>query len=242
MRDDGQPERGASGGRPAGTPGPPRAGAPGDAPIGRLVARLVGRRRRAALNAGLAAGRARRVAAEELLAADRLPEMASLSLALLLAGGAGFGALEIAARGARGATAPAGLLGVAGIVAGNVLGYLVVLPLHEGVHAAVILALGGRPRFGLRLPFALYCTAPGQLFTRAGYAAVALAPLVAISLAGAAAIWLSPTAGLYLLLALAGNVSGAVGDLVAARGLLRLPPGALIADTATGYIGYVVDA
>jgi hypothetical protein len=211
---------------------------------GRLVARLVARRRRHAVDAALAGGRVRREAAVELLAPERLPELARVSLALLVGAGAGFSALEVVARVVRRASP---LLGggnpgwrLAALVAGNLLLYVAMLPLHEALHAAAILALGGRPTFGLRLPLAAYCTAPGQLFTRAGYTAVALAPLVAISLAGGLAIWLAPDVGAYLIFALAGNVSGAVGDLAAARGMAALPAGTLIADTATGYEAYSV--
>lgn len=213
-------------------------------PLGRLVARFVAPVRRRALNAALAAGRARRIAAVELLAPEGLGNLARDSLWLLLAGGAVFGALETAAWMARRARMlPAGVgLGwqVAALIGGNLLLYLVILPLHEVVHAAVILALGGRPQFGVRLPLALYCTAPGQVFTRSGYIAVALGPLVLLSLAGAALIWLAPSVGAYLVFALAGNVSGAVGDLAAARGVRSLPAGALIVDKATGYEAYIV--
>ena len=69
-----------------------------------------------------------------------------------------------------------------------------------------------------------------------------LAPLVGLSVIGGAIIWLSPVAGAYLLLALAGNVSGAVGDLVSLRAVHRLPREALIADTATGYTAYRVES
>jgi hypothetical protein len=211
----------------------------------RLVARLVSRRRRAEIAAELAAGRARRVAAVELLAPENLSGLARLSLALLLAGGAGFGVLEWAAAAAHGMSGLPGIGGVGArvgeLIAGNVVLYAAILPVHEAVHAAVILALGGRPRFGLKLPLALYCTAPGQLFTRGGYTAIALAPLVVLSLAGGAATWLDPGLGAYLLLALAGNVSGAAGDLVAARDMRTLPRGALVADTSSGYEAYVIE-
>lgn len=213
--------------------------------LGRLVARLVPRERHEAINVALAAGRARLVERVELLAPERLGDLARWSVALLLAGAVGFGALEWAALVARRASGLPGVGGTAAraaeLVVGNVLLYLVVLPVHEAIHGVVILALGGRPRFGWKLPLALYCTAPGQLFTRAGYTAVALAPLAALSVAGGAAIWLNPQLGAYLLLALVGNVSGAVGDLVAALGMRRLPEGTLVADTATGYEAYVVD-
>lgn len=212
-------------------------------PVGRLVARFVTRARRRAIDAALASGRVRRAAAVELLAPERLGDLARTSMALLLAAGAGVVALDLAAR--RIQHVPA-LIGpgsatwqVMLLVALNLLLYGAMLPLHEAVHAAVILGLGGRPTFGLKLPLAAYCTAPGQLFTRRGYTVVALAPLVALTVGGAAVVWLVPNVGAYLFLALAGNVSGAAGDLVAARGMGALPPDALIADTATGYEAYI---
>lgn len=224
-------------------PSHPSAAATGEsaAPLGRLVARGVPAARRAAIARALALGRARRVGAVDLLAPQGLVALARASLWLLLAGGATFGALEALALWRRGgAPLITSFGGALALVALNLLLYIPMLPLHEAVHALVILALGGRPRFGARLPLALYCTAPGQLFSRGGYRAVALGPLVALSLAGALAIWLAPHVGAYLLFALAGNVSGAVGDLAAVRALRSLPPGALIADDATGFTAYVV--
>jgi hypothetical protein len=218
-------------------PGPPHS-------LGRLAARFVAPARRSTLNAALAQGSARRIATVELLATERLGDLARSSLWLLLAGGALFGALEAVAWSARHAHLwPGGLpfaWAVIALIGGNLLFYVVMLPLHEVIHAAVIIALGARPRFGVRLPLALYCTAPGQVFTRGGYLAVALGPLLLLSLLGAALIWFVPDFGAYLLFALAGNVSGAVGDLAAANGVRSLPRGALIADRATGYEAYVV--
>src|SRR5215472_11346264 len=71
----------------------------GEGPVrgARLVARLVSRRRRAEIAARLAAGRAQRVAALELLAPEKLRDLAQLSFALLIAGGAGFWTLQRAA-------------------------------------------------------------------------------------------------------------------------------------------------
>lgn len=226
------------------SPGP--APHPGAAPVLRLVARLVARSRRRAIDAALASGQMRRVAAVDLLAPERLGGLARDSLVLLLASGAGFVALDL---GARHAQHVGPLLGsdnsgwrLAALIAGNLLLYGAILPVHEAVHAAVILGLGGHPTFGVKLPVAVYCTAPGQLFTRDGYVVVALAPLVVLTLAGAGVVWVAPTVGAYLVLALAGNVAGAVGDLVAARGMGSLPPDALIADTATGYAAYLAIA
>lgn len=214
------------------------------APIGRLVARFVDPERRWATDAALTAGRVREIAREDVLAEDRLPALATLSLWLLAAGGAAFGGLEAVSWRAHPGTALPGRGWpgrIAGLVAGNVLGYALMLPLHEAAHAGAMLTLGGRPRFGARLPLALFCEAPGQIFTRQGYTFVLLAPLAAISAVGAVLTWRAPVAGAYLLFALAGNVSGAVADLVTARAMRRLPPGALIEDTATGYTAYLVD-
>ncbi|MGZ3585295.1 MAG: DUF3267 domain-containing protein, partial [Ktedonobacterales bacterium] len=69
---------------------------------------------------------------------------------------------------------------------------------------------------------------------------VALAPLVALTAAGIVATWLAPHVGAYLVLGLAGNVSGAVGDLVAVARLRGLPSRVLIADTQVGYTAYQV--
>lgn len=210
----------------------------------RLDARFLPPARRRRLTEMLRAGRLREVTRMELLAPSQLQGLAQVGLVLLLGSGAVFLALQTVARTVRhvpllpGAGGP---LVVVGLIAGNLLTYAAILPLHEGVHALIILLLGGRPTFGLKLPLAAYCTAPNQLFTRAGYTAVALAPLILISLAGVALIWLAPNAAAYTLFGLAGNVSGAVGDLAAARRTLALPPDALIADTATGFIAYVPD-
>lgn len=224
--------------------GPTRDATPARRPL-RLAARLVSAGQRQAINSALASGRVRRVESVDLLAPARLPALARQSLILLVASGAAFLALDLAARAAHPDAAPvasASPITIVGLVAGNLVLYIAILPLHEAVHAATILALGGRPRFGLRLPLALYCTAPYHIFTRAGYAAVALAPLVALSVAGATVIWLAPNAGAYLLFALAGNASGAVGDLASVTVLRRLPMGALIADTATGFDAFALDA
>jgi len=208
----------------------------------RLNAPLVSRQRRAQLRAAIRAGRLRAVGHTDLLAPEGLPGMARASWALLLSGGGAFLALELAARAAASTPPPPGAgtaLSILALIAGNLLAYATVLPLHEGVHGLVILLLGGRPSFGLKLPLAAYCTAPNQLFTRAGYSAVALAPLVLLSIAGAIVIWLAPNVGAYLLFGVVGNVAGAVGDLAAVGRLRVVPAGALIEDTQSGFVAHV---
>jgi hypothetical protein len=211
---------------------------------GRVVGRLLSRSRRERLNAAARAGALRRVGAVDLLQPARLPQLARESLWLLLAAGAGFVALDLAARRIQdagpllggGPLAPRLLV----LIVVNLAAYAVMIVLHELLHATVILLLGGRPTFGLKLPLAAYCTAPGQLFTRSGYTAVALAPLVVLTLLGIAVTWLWPDVGALLWLGFVGNVSGAAGDLVAVRELRRMPDATLIADTATGFVGYAL--
>lgn len=211
----------------------------------RFVSRLAAASWRARVERAATEGGLSEVARMDALAPDKLMALARRSLALLLASGAGYLALDVAARYLQHAGPLLGggppLRSALALVTANAIGYAAILPIHEGLHAAVIAALGGRPRFGHKLPLALYCTAPGQLFTRAGYAAVALAPLVLLSAACIVAAWLSPDLGACLALAFAGNVSGAVGDLEAYAHLRRLTPDALIADTATGFIAYVAE-
>lgn len=211
----------------------------------RLVARLIARPRRDTLVDAIQRRRLRVVDTLDLLATDQLPRLAMQSFWLLVASGVGYAALGLAARMAHqsgpllGTGSP--VLRGATLLLANVASYVVMIPTHEAVHAAVILALGGRPRFGLKLPFAAYCTAPGQLFTRAGYSAVALAPLGVLSVAGAIVTWLAPDLGACILFGLAGNVSGAVGDLWTIAGMRRLPADALIEDTEAGYTAYRAD-
>ncbi len=209
----------------------------------RIVARLLSSRIRAGLEAALSDGRVRLLERVDLLAPERLQTVARVSLGLLLASGAGFLALDLVVRWLSRAEplfgSGASALRVVGFVLANTAAYALMVPLHEAVHAVVIICLGGRPRFGLKLPFAAYCTAPGQLFTRAAYTVVALAPLVVLSALGILIICLAPNLGAYLLFGLAGNVAGAVADLDAAHRMRALPPLALIADTATGYAAFL---
>jgi hypothetical protein len=211
-------------------------------PQTRLVTRLLRGERRRRMLAALACGHLRVLRAEDVLDPEKIAALAQESLWLLVGSGAGFALLNAAARVGR---APMPLfagqgpvLGILGLLGANALAYLGMVPVHEGVHALAILALGGRPRFGLRLPWAAYCTAPGQVFTRAGYLSVALAPLLSLSALGVALTWLAPNLGAYLWFGFVGNVAGAVGDLGVARQVRPLPADILVADTETGYIAY----
>ena len=214
---------------------------PASSPL-RVTHCLQPRRRRLAQQA-VDEGRVERRLAWDVLTPERIETLARLSLYLFLAGIVLFVGLNLLAYRLEGGQAHVSLSwGLLLLVIGaNTLAYLVVMVLHEGVHALVFALLGGRPTFGAKLPFALYCSAPNQLFTRNAYLAVGLAPLVLISLAGILLIFLEPGLAAYVQLALIGNFSGAAGDLWAARVLLEQPPTALVQDTATGFEVYALE-
>lgn len=212
----------------------------------RLVSLLLrgGARRRVV--AALRAGNLRVISRTDLLAPSRLPALARDSLSLLVAGGAFFAIINIIAWDLHGVQALPGpdstFARLFLLVVANLIAYSVMLPLHEVIHGVTILLLGGRPRFGLKLPFAAYCTAPNQVFTRAGYIAVALAPLVVLTVIGVAITALWPAWATWLWFGFAGNISGAVGDLMTASETRRLPRGALIEDNEAGYTAYMIGA
>ncbi|HLH62387.1 MAG TPA: DUF3267 domain-containing protein [Ktedonobacteraceae bacterium] len=117
----------------------------------------------------------------------------------------------------------------------NIIGYVLILPIHEVVHALAFLFWGGRPYFGTKLPLALYCGAKNQLFHRNQYLVIGLAPLVMLTLAGIIFTLLTPVLASYTLFASLGNVSGAAGDVWTVARLLRYPKSVLVEDTEAGY-------
>src|SRR5215467_4852960 len=124
------------------------------------------------------AGHLRKLEEIELLEPEQLRPLALLSLLLLLIGGVFFGLLTFAAYTRQPHTGITGGWGWLLWVVINIVGYILILPLHEVIHAAAFVLWGGRPYFGTRLPYALYCGAKGQLFHRNQYLVVGLAPLV----------------------------------------------------------------
>jgi hypothetical protein len=183
------------------------------------------------------AGHLRKLEEVELLEPEQLRPLALFSLLLLVIGGAFFVSLNIAAYSWQTHTSVSitwdwGLLMWFVI---NIVGYILILPIHELVHAAVFTLWGGKPYFGIKMPYALYCGARQQLFRRNQYLVVGLAPLVVITLAGIIFTLLSPALASYIIFAFVGNVSGAAGDLWVAWRLLRLPHSVLVEDTEAGY-------
>lgn len=208
----------------------------------RIVSLLLRGERRRELQTAVSAGEMKQIAASDVLAPEGLPRLAVQSVWLFAVSATAYAVLIGVARqwGHAGQLLGVGpvFVRLAILAVVNIAGYLLMLPLHEATHALVILALGGRPRFGLKLPLAAYCTAPNQLFTRDGYLVVALAPLIGLTALTAVAALLAPNLAAGLLLFVAGNVSGAVGDIDVARAVRQLPADTLIVDTETGYIAY----
>lgn len=187
--------------------------------------------------AAINAGRIRKLEEIELLDPEQLRPLALLSLLLLIIGAIFFGLLNYAAYtlqthsspGISGGGNPLLWIGI------NIIGYILILPIHELIHAAAFVLWGGKPYFGTKLPYALYCGAKNQLFHRNQYLVVGLAPLVVITLAGIIFTLISPALASYTIFATVGNVSGAAGDVWTVRKLLRRSRSILVEDTESGY-------
>lgn len=183
------------------------------------------------------AGHIRKLEEIELLEPEQLRPLALLSLLLLVIGALFFGLLNYVAYTVQTHSAP-GIKGGGSLllwIGINIVGYILILPIHELIHAAAFLLWGGKPYFGTKLPYALYCGAKNQLFRRNQYFVVGLAPLVVITLAGILFTLLSPALASYTLFATIGNVSGAAGDVWVVRRLLRRSRSIFVEDTEAGY-------
>ncbi len=128
------------------------------------------------------------------------------------------------------------MIGVAEM-AGPFLVFTALLPLHELIHGLSMRAFGARPTYGAGVlgkvvPY-LYCTAPGHLFTRTQFIAVALAPFVVISLVGMLWVVYGPAGG-WLVVPLGFHVGGCIGDFTATALILTKPRGTLVEDLRTG--------
>jgi uncharacterized membrane protein HdeD (DUF308 family) len=172
-----------------------------------------------------------------LLEPQQLGPMLKLSVVLLVVGTLFFGILNAAAYFTQTHSAHGQIGGWELILwlSINLLFYIIVLFLHEGIHALAFIFWGGKPYFGAKLPVALYCGAKNQLFRRNQYLVVGLAPLVVISLAAIVITFLNPVMASYTLFATIGNFSGAAGDVWSVMRLLRQPGNVLVEDTETGY-------
>ena len=201
-------------------------------------------RLRAEQQAAIDAGHIRKVEELALLEREQLLPLARLSLQMLLVGAAFFGLLDYGAYALHYHTFNLHITG-GGVLLWlviSVVGYCLMLPLHELLHGAAFLLWGGKPYFGAKLPYALYCGAKNQLFRRNQYLVVGLAPLVIITLAGIIVTLVAPVVAAYGLAVTVGNVSGAAGDVWSVARMLRLPATTLVEDTEVGYrVWEVVD-
>ena len=188
------------------------------------------------------AGELRKIDAIELLSPQQLQPLAQLSLVMLVVGLIIFVGLNLGVYvwHYHVLIGPLSLPSVLLWIVINILAYIVVLPLHEAVHGLIFLLWGGRPHYGMKLPFALYCGAKDQLFQRNYYLVVGLAPLVVLTLAAIVLTLVAPGLASYVLLGTVGNFSGAAGDVWVAWRLWQQPPHILIEDTQSGYTAWEI--
>lgn len=193
--------------------------------------------RRDALQAAADAGQARVIDEMALLGPKQILPLTMFSLLLLVLGGVFFIVLNLVAyiwrTGLHGATLSGGEVLLWLLI--NVISYVLILPIHELLHGLAFSLWGGKPYYGTKLPLALFCSAKNQLFPRNYYVVIGLAPLVVITLAGLLFTLLAPALSPYVLLATAGNVSGAAGDLWVVQRLRALPASSFVEDLETGY-------
>lgn len=188
-------------------------------------------------------GKLRKVDEIELLAPQQMQPLAQLSLVMLGIGLVIFVALNLGAYAwhYHAVIAPLSFPAIVLWIFLNILAYIVILPLHEAIHGLAFLLWGGKPYFGTKLPFALYCGAKQQLFRRNQYLVVGLAPLVVITLAAIVLTLAAPGLASYVLFGTVGNFSGAAGDVWVAQRLWKQPSHILVEDTQDGYTAWEID-
>ncbi|CAD5243657.1 DUF3267 domain-containing protein [Thermococcus camini] len=117
-----------------------------------------------------------------------------------------------------------------------VLPWLVLIPLHEGLHALVARLFGARVRFGVtsfgKLIVAPYVAIETPLRARR-YALVSLAPLLPSAVFLSLAWFLRSN---FWALAYVFNTAGMAGDFLTALWLLRLPPDSEVFDDGTALV------
>ncbi|MDH5505635.1 MAG: DUF3267 domain-containing protein [Anaerolineae bacterium] len=111
---------------------------------------------------------------------------------------------------------------------------------HEAVHGIGFWGFTrSRPAFGLKLGYA-YAAAPDWYVPRNQFVIVGLAPLVVLSVLGCVlAPWLLLAAMPALLVFLAMNAGGSVGDMFVVWKVAAYPPSALVNDRGESFTIYV---
>ncbi|SEW00515.1 DUF3267 domain-containing protein [Natrinema salifodinae] len=115
----------------------------------------------------------------------------------------------------------------------------VVVP-HELLHGLFLTRYGGAPRYGVDvshfvLPYA-YAETSGTAFTRNQLLAALLAPFVGITAVGLAAMAVVPSP--VLIVPLAANAAGSIGDLWMAAVLLQYPADVRVGELPDGGQGF----
>jgi hypothetical protein len=133
----------------------------------------------------------------------------------------------------------AGLVEMVFVIAGLLLETIVMLVLHEAVHGVFFwFFTKNRPKFGFKGAYA-YAAAPGWYLPRNAYLVVGLAPLVVISLIGLALLLVAPVSWLFwIILLVAFNAGGAIGDMAVAVWILTKPGNVLYMDFGDGVLSF----
>lgn len=115
-----------------------------------------------------------------------------------------------------------------------------VVVVHEGIHGIGFWrSTGERPKFGFN-GITAYAAAPEWYLPRRQYVLVGLAPLAGISLAGVLLLPVVPQALLpFLLIVMAFNAAGSMGDVVMVGWLLSQPRTVLVHDHGSGVTAFV---
>jgi hypothetical protein len=120
------------------------------------------------------------------------------------------------------------------------IGTLGLIVIHESVHGLFFWVFSKkRPVFGFKVLFA-YAGAPGCYFTKAQFLIIAIAPLFCMSVVGVGLFLVFPASWLSaLILALAFNAAGSIGDLAVCIWLLLKPKKLLANDTGIEFRIYL---
>jgi len=112
------------------------------------------------------------------------------------------------------------------------VGMIGVLLLHELIHGLCFrFVAGGRPKYGHKLPFYLYCSCEGRFICKKSYFIVSLAPLAVITVLCAALCALVSQAWFWVpYFAFVMNACGCAGDFYVSL-LLRVPEDILVVDS-----------
>ncbi len=116
------------------------------------------------------------------------------------------------------------------------------LAAHEGLHGAAMIALGFRPRFGMKLRKLVLYTTADAYFSRRQYLIITLAPLLVITLVGLPVmLLLTPAIAAWVGIAVAMNAASSIGDMWMAAVMASFPRAALFRDEADGMSIYLPD-